>query len=116
MCFPRACDAIGKDRDVEPAEQMLDRRCDFRIEDFLLRRFRAVDTAEGESEVFGCVLGVRDLDEGGGCGGGGAGGGDDDIFGEFVGLGGADAGDDADGHLCWLEILSSVEGSGRRGR
>ena len=99
MCFPRACDAIGKDRDIEPAKNMLNCGCDFRIEDFLLRRFRAVDAAESESEVFRGVLGVRDLDQSGGCGGSGTGRGDDDVFREFVGLGGPDTGDDTNSHF-----------------
>lgn len=95
---------------------MLDCGCNIRIENFLLRRFRAVDAAEGESEVFGGVLGVRDLDEGGGCGGGGAGGGDDDVFGKFVGLGGADAGDDADGHFASSVCCRRRGESGHKGR
>lgn len=112
MCFPSARSAIGEDRNVEPAKQMLDGGCDFRIENFLLRRFRAVDATEGESKVFGCVLRVRNLDQGGGGGGGGAGGGDDDVFGKFVRLGGPDAGDDTNRHFGSSRLLSSVSQAG----
>lgn len=94
-----ARDTIGEDRDIESGEEMLYCWGDLGIEHFLLRRFGAVYATKGEGVVFGGILGIGDLDEGRGCGRGGAGWGDDDIFGKFVGLGGTNSGDDADGHL-----------------
>lgn len=98
MGFASARDAIGEYRDIKPPKQMFYRRGDLIVENFLLCCLKTIDTAECEGEVLGCVLGIGDFDERGRRGGGAAGGVDDYVFGKLVGLGGADAGDDANRH------------------
>lgn len=49
MSFACPSHAVCKDCDIVSSEEVADGRRDFLIEQHLLRRFRVVDTAEGEA-------------------------------------------------------------------